>query len=283
MSMFSSFASVTAIFVLLVALYLVCAPRFNTILYRPLLFHPWKLADEPVAPPLCGIAGENVYFPSGNGKLLNGWYYRNPNARYTILFSHGNGGNVSVRTDLVQLLLQTGSSVLIYDYEGYGESVGLPSVEGICQDGVGAYKYLTNMAGVPSDTIVLYGESLGAGVSAYLTTKFECKALILQSGFASLKKIACEIFPLLKIYPDWLYPAPALDTASILSRKHPPLLVLHGTKDALIPYSHAQFLFDRAVGQKKLVALPDTGHANIFSSAPDEYIAEIKSFLASLS
>jgi fermentation-respiration switch protein FrsA (DUF1100 family) len=273
---------VLILLVLVVTLYLVCAPRFNTFLYRPLLFHPWRLADEPVAPPLCGIAGENVYFPSANGKLLNGWFYNNPNAKYTILFSHGNGGNVSVRTDLVQLLLQSGASVLIYDYEGYGESVGLPSVEGICQDGVGAYKFLTNIRAVPANTIVFYGESLGAGVSAYLTTKFECKALILQSGFASLKRIACEIFPLLQIYPDWLYPAPSLDTASILANKHPPLLVLHGAKDILIPYAHAQFLFDHAVGPKKLVALPETGHANIFSSAPQAYTAEIKSFLTSL-
>ena len=280
--MFTPQSIILISFTLIVTLYLVCAPRFNTILYRPLLFHPWKLADEPVAPPLCGVPGENVYFPSANGKLLNAWFYGNPNAKYTILFSHGNGGNVSVRTDLVELLLQTGASVLIYDYEGYGESVGLPSIEGICQDGVGAYKYLTNIRGIPANTIIIYGESLGASVSAYLTTKFECKALILQSGFSSLKKIAGEIFPLLQIYPDWLYPTPSLDTASILETKHPPLLLLHGTKDTLIPYAHAQFLFDHAVGPKKLVALQETGHANIFSSAPKAYITAIKSFLTSL-
>ena len=272
------YISLTAV----VALYLVCAPRFNFILYRPLLFHPWRLADEPVAPPLSGVIGENVFFPSANGKMLNGWYYDNHDAKYTVLFSHGNGGNVSVRTDLVQLLLQANCSVFIYDYEGYGESLGRPTVEGICQDGVGAYKYLTTIRGVEPQSLVIYGESLGAAVSAYLTTKYECKALILQSGFVSLRRIASELFPLMQIYPTWLYPDPPLDTASILASKHPPLLLMHGRHDTLIPYAHAEYLYNCAVGPKKLVALPSAGHANIFSTDATLYTDEITKFLTSL-
>ena len=264
------------------ALYLVCSPRFNHILYRALLFHPWRLEDEAVAPPLSGVIGENVFFPSANGKLLNGWHYRKPDATYTVLFSHGNGGNVGVRTDLVQLLLQAGCSVFIYDYQGYGESHGKPTVAGICQDGVGAANYLIRKCGVTPQSLIFYGESLGAAVSAYLTTKFACKALILQSGFVSLRRIAGELFPMLNIYPFWLFPDPPLDTAGILATKHPPLLLLHGSKDTLIPYAHAEYLYGCAVDSKRLVALPQAGHANIYSTEPDLYVAEIAKFIASL-
>jgi fermentation-respiration switch protein FrsA (DUF1100 family) len=265
-----------------VALYVVCAPRFNSLLYRPLLFHPWQLANEPVAPPLCGVPGENVYFPSANGKILNGWYYKNPHAHFTVLFSHGNGGNVAVRTDIVQLLLECSLSVLIYDYEGYGESLGKPSVEGICQDGVGAYKYLTSNRMINPDSIILYGESLGTGVSSYLASKFACRALILQSGFASLRRISCELFPVLNVYPDWLYPEPPLNTASILANQHPPLLIIHGVKDALIPFAHAQTLLDCAKEPKTLIELPATGHADIFATAAPLFVSSVRKFISSL-
>jgi fermentation-respiration switch protein FrsA (DUF1100 family) len=266
----------------LLALYLVCAPRFNFFLYRSLLFHPWKLADEPVAPPLSGVIGEDVYFPSANGKMLNGWYYRNPSAKYTVLFSHGNGGNVAVRTDYVELLLKTCVSVFIYDYEGYGESLGKPSLEAICDDAVGAYEYLTVAREVAPDTVIVYGESLGTSVSTYLSTKFACKALILQSGFVSLRRIACEVFPLLHIYPQWLYPSPQLDNAAVLAVKHPPLLILHGEKDTLIPLAHALYLYQHAHEPKKLVKLPNAGHANISSTEPGLYTEEIANFIATL-
>jgi len=265
-----------------VALYLVFAPRFNAVFYRPLLFHPWRIEHEPIAPPISGVTGENVYFPSANGKTLNGWYYKNPTAKVTVLFSHGNGGNVSVRADLVELLLKAGASVFIYDYEGYGESAGKPTVDGICEDGVGAYNYLTNVQKVRPESLVLYGESLGAAVAAYLTTRFDCKGLILQSGFSSLRRIACEVFPVLIIYPDLMYPTPNLDTASILAQRHPPLLLMHGIHDNVIPYEHVKTLYAAASGIKELVTLNESGHGDLYSTAGDTYTRAIRAFLVSL-
>jgi fermentation-respiration switch protein FrsA (DUF1100 family) len=267
----------------LVVLYLLFCPRLNILLYRPLLFHPWRSAEnEPVAPPLAGVTGENVYFPSENGKMLNGWLYANPKAVYTIIFNHGNGGNIAVRTDLVQLLLMAGASVFIYDYEGYGESVGKPTVEGICEDGAGAYKFLTGTKNVPADKIILYGESLGAAVAANISSRFQCKAIVLQSGFSSLYRIACEVFPLLRIYPAFLFPNPALDNLSVLMKPHPPVLLIHGDEDTVIPVRHAKQLYEKAVGPKKFLELPKTGHANIYTTASSVYVRAMKSFLSSL-
>ena len=284
MNVMPAWATMTmAIAGLLLVLYLLFCPRLNHFFYRPLLFHPWKSAQsEPVAPPLAGVVGENVYFPSENGKMLNGWLYQNPKATYTIIFNHGNGGNVAVRADLVQLLLMAGASVFIYDYQGYGESVGQPTVEGICEDGASAYKYLTVSRGVSPDKIILYGESLGAAVASNISSRFECKALVLQSGFSSLYRIACEVFPLLRIYPAFLFPSPGLDNLSVLSKPHPPVLLIHGDEDAVIPVEHAKALYEQAVGPKKFLELPKTGHADIYATAAHVYVRAMKTFLSTL-
>jgi fermentation-respiration switch protein FrsA (DUF1100 family) len=264
-------------------LYVLFCPRLNYAFYRPMLFHPWKLnKSEPVAPPLSGVTGENVFFPSENGRVLNGWYYKLPGAKYTIIFSHGNGGEISVRSDLVELLLKAHVSVLIYDYGGYGESAGNPSVEAICQDGAGAYKYLTAVRGVKPNEIILYGESLGAAVSSYLSTRFECRALILQSGFTSLYRIACEVFPVLRVYPSFLFPMPPLDTLSILSKPHPPLLLIHGDEDAVVPVQHSKTLYECARAPKKFLELTNTGHSDIYKTAPKVYVKAIEAFMKTL-
>ena len=88
-------------------LYLVFCPKLNHALYTPLLFHPEPLARAGVEPPLIGdCQGENVYFTSQNGQRLNGWYYKNAKGHVTVIFNHGNGGNITYRLDLIKLLAE---------------------------------------------------------------------------------------------------------------------------------------------------------------------------------
>jgi fermentation-respiration switch protein FrsA (DUF1100 family) len=267
---------------LLSVLYLACAPRFNANLYESLIFHPDKLQYSE-APIVHGIKGESTYFRSANGQLLNGWYFNNPSAQCTVLFNHGNGGNIADQTDLLELIAKAGASVFIYDYEGYGASTGTPSLAAMCDDAVGAYRYLSTTRGVHKQSIVLYGESLGAAVAAYLSTKFDCRGLILQSGFSSLRRIACDEFPILNLYPRWLFPTPEFNTVAVVSSPHPPLLLMHGTQDEVIPYQHAIDLFGRAIGQKRLVSLSRSGHENIARTDGVLYTNAVHWFLLSLS
>lgn len=272
-----------AVCFLLLVLYLVLCPRLNHLLYRPLLFHPWPLTDkQAIAPVLQGIKGETVNFASTDGAKLNGWYYDNPQAKYVILFNHGNGGNVTFRRDLVGLLLQAGASVFIYDYQGYGKSEGLPTIEGICQDAESAYKYIVEKRAVSPDKIILYGESLGGAVAAQLSTQLPCKALILQSTFTSLRTIALEVFPCLAIYPQSLFSIPSLDTLNILRNTHPPLLLIHGSRDKVICISHSSILYRNAVGPKRFVQLPESGHSDIYGTARDTYLSAVGDFINSL-
>lgn len=262
------------------ALYVIFAPRINQPFYRYQLFHPEPYpANDYVIPRFNGISGKNVFFAGTVGRQLHGLFYRHPSSSLTILFNHGNAGNVTNRIGLIELLLKAGASVFIYDYQGYGLSEGKPSVHGICQDALAAFDYLTNEEKIEPDSIVLYGESLGAAVAAHLSTKRPCRALILQSAFSSLRTIALEVLPYLAIYPHWLFPQPSLDTLAILRRKHPPLLIIHGKFDQVVLFHHAEQLFEGAIEPKQILALSNTAHGDINITAPDEYVTTIRHFL----
>jgi hypothetical protein len=268
----------------LVALYVVLCPRVNYAMYRPLLFAPMPFIGDgsSSAPQLVGVDGEDIYFKNGKGDKLHGWYFYLPHSRYTILLSHGNGGNIGARKDTVSVLLSSGVSVMIYDYRGYGISQGVPSVEGVCEDSLAAYDYLNKTRGVPAENIVLYGESLGCAVTTHLSTQRPSGGIILQSGFASLSRIASEIFPLLAVYPGRLLADPPLDNVAIMKRPHPPLLVVHGSDDDVIPFDHAKTVFAAAAEPKRFVELQSCGHNDICQVAPGQYRHALTEFFHSL-
>lgn len=265
------------------ALYLVLSPRVAVPVYKPVLFKPDKYPNgEYHIESLTGIKREDVFFPSTNGKTLHGWFFETPGADKTILFSHGNGGNLATRTGLVSALLETGASVFIYDYQGYGRSEGSPNVKRICQDGLSAYRFLTKEVGLDSRDIVNYGESLGSGVASYLARQVPTAALVLQSGFCSLARIGKEHVPLLHMYPDWLFPQPELNNLKTVTGKHQPLLIIHGMNDETVPFAHGQELFAEASEPKRFAVLPNAGHINMFDIDRQLYVNAVREFLHSL-
>ncbi|HEY9716477.1 MAG TPA: alpha/beta hydrolase [Trichormus sp.] len=268
----------------LLALYVVLCPRLNYTLYRPLLFHPVSLVGSDIndVPEIAGVKGESVKFKNPDGDMLYGWYFNKPGATYTVLLSHGNGGNVTYRQDTIGVLLNTGASVLIYDYRGYGNSEGLPTVAGICDDAVAAYDYLTKDRGVAPNHTILYGESLGCAVTTNLSTRRKCAGIIIQSGFASLNQIATEMFPVLAIYPGRLLADPPLDNLSILKEQHAPLLIVHGQQDEVVPFSHASAVFRAASEPKQFLQLPTCGHCDISVLAVPEFSHALTEFFATL-
>lgn len=261
-------------------LYLLLAPRVNKLVYRPLMFFPVPFPEIVKDVPSHGdIKGSEYFFEGKMGQTLHGWYWQNPKARHTFLFSHGNSGNLTIRLNTSKHLLNSNCSVFVYDYQGFGKSTGSPSVEGICSDAEAAYDFLVNELNCNGRDILFYGESLGAAVSTHLSSVRECSGLVLQSGFSSLKKIAREHFPVLSLYPDLLFPRPALDSLSILSGPHPPVLLIHGEQDTVIPVGHSIEMYEGAVGRKLLLKLPLASHADVWSSAHPQCSEAISQFL----
>jgi uncharacterized protein len=263
-------------------LYLLFAPRISPALYRSVLFHPMPLSAEDTPPELEGVTGEDVVFGQEKHYRLNGWYYRLPKSRFVVLVSHGNGGNISIRPSLLEAILQSGCSVFIYDYCGYGKSEGSPDLQNIVEAGECAYHYLITKQGYKPEDIIVYGESLGAAVSACLAERCKTGGLIIQSGFSSLYSIAVEAIPFFAIYPRFLFPDADFDTANRVARLKVPILVIHGTLDEIVPVHHGRNIYDSASEPKTILILDGAGHNDITDDYRDEFVKAVRKFVSSL-
>lgn len=272
-------------FVILLLLYVLLCPLISIRVYERLMFFPSHGYDGQLVkaqmPRILseGIKKYDVSFPGPNGNRLRGWFLKNPKQAKVMLVSHGNGGNISTRLILAHELLSSGTSVFLYDYEGFGESQGSPTVQGICQDGLAAFDYLVSQEKVPSKNIIAYGESIGTGVTCYLSTQRPVSALILQGNFPSLIYVAHDHLWFTWLYPDSWFPD--LNNLAVLKAPHPPVLFIHGKDDPFLPPRYTQFLFDRTCGSKQLTFVDSVGH---YLQRPDDQLfqATIKEFVSSL-
>jgi alpha-beta hydrolase superfamily lysophospholipase len=252
---------------------LVAMPLYNSMIFQPEYdgnFYPGKIDN-------CSV--EPLWFSSDQGHKIFAWFVHNPQATKTVLLSHGNSGDLSDRAELIAKLIRAGASVFAYDYEGFGLTPGHPTVDKICDDGVAAYDYLVRQRHVPSKDIILFGESLGTGVTTHIASLRHSNGVILQSPFTSLLSIAREHLNLMYLYPDALFPAERLDSLHVLEGKHPRVLVVHGAKDPLIPLTHALTLFSSASAPKQLVVLPDAQHEDMPSADAAAYDAALRAFI----
>lgn len=246
-------------------------------------------------PASLGLEAEEVHLTPEPSVRLHAWYFPypqpfeqdsavsrtmrpKPRPLATLLFCHGNAGNVSHRLENVYYLLQTGFQVLLFDYRGYGHSTGQPSEEGLYRDAVAAWTHLAERpdgAGVPR---IIFGRSLGGAVAVDLATRVAADGLILESTFTSIRTLARLMFPL---------PLPELpvhyDSLSKIGRIRMPLLAIHGQEDELIPYSDGRKLFDAAPEPKAWVPLTGAGHNDTYSVGGEAYFQWLATFATGIS
>jgi hypothetical protein len=210
---------------------------------------------------------EDIFFKSKDGVELNGWFFPakadSPRGQIAFLNCHGNGGNISHRLGLYAALLDTGASVLTFDYRGYGLSRGKPGEEGTYLDAQAAYHWLRRK-GFAARNIIVYGESLGGGIASELCAREETGGLILQSTFTSLPAIGAELYPWL---PVRLVGSIRYDTLGKLPRLKIPVLVMHSRDDSLIKYRHSEQNF-AAANEPKFFCELQGGHNDMAWEAP---------------
>jgi fermentation-respiration switch protein FrsA (DUF1100 family) len=257
--------------------------------WSAMLFHPEQhCRDYSSVKDIYGIKPENIFFPSKNGNMLHGWFFdarkgTTPGGKTIVLVSHGNSGNVVIRSSVTRAALKSGASVFLYDYQGFGKSQGHPTLQGIVEDGLSAFDYITKNLGYQNKDIVLYGESLGTGVSCEVANQRKCAGVILQSGFMGLPEIAREKIALLCAYPDAMFPMPQLHNAELVKHISCPVLVLHGKQDWLIPVRHAEIVYANAAHKFGLIEIDGAGHADLYKVNPSKMYAAIATFLGSIS
>ena len=240
-------------------------------------FHPTRLtAQERKSPP---EGAEIVWFNSADGTRLNGWFFesRSRPATATIVFFHGNGGNISNVGWLGQRFAKNGFNIFVFDYRGYGASDGVAADEtGLYADGDGAVAFVTKEKGIPPEQIILYGQSLGTTVAADVASRGKYGAVVLESGLSSASSVATSALPWL---PAWLHflGKNRFESARKLASVRSPILITHGDPDQTIPTAEAYVLFASANEPKKLLLVPGGGHV-VFATG-EQYLSQVEQFM----
>jgi fermentation-respiration switch protein FrsA (DUF1100 family) len=243
-----------------------------------LLYYPNVPSRAVVATPArIGLAYEEVAFVAADGVRLHGWFLPAGAApRGVLLFFHGNAGNISHRLDSLAIFHRLGLSVLIFDYRGYGRSEGKVTEAGTYLDAEAAWRHLTETRGIPEDSIVLFGRSLGAAVAARLATRRRPRALILESGFTSVPDLAARYY---RIFPVRWLTRFRYDARAALGAVQCPVLIAHSRDDEIIPVAHGRALFAAAAEPKAFLELGG-GHNDGFLASGRTYTDGLAAFLA---
>ena len=241
------------------------------------IFHPDHVIDRD--PSHIGLGFEDVFFTTEDGIRLHGWVVPHKEARATLVWFHGNAGNISDRLLNIKLLHdRIKTNIFIFDYRGYGRSGGTVSEKGTYLDGEAAMKYLLGRDDAAARRLILFGRSLGAAVAAEMAIRFTSLGLILESPFVSIREMARAIFPSLPI--AWLLRT-RFDTMEKVRLVKTPILVLHGDRDATVPFSQGKKVFEVASQPKKFYRIVGATHNDTFVVGGEEYYGALREFIES--
>ncbi|MBU1086039.1 MAG: alpha/beta hydrolase [Candidatus Omnitrophica bacterium] len=242
----------------------------NKSLYYPVL----QMENTPAA---IGLEYQDLFFNTQDQVRLNAWFIKAKNSKATLIFAHGNGGNISHRLEKIAFLNQLGLNIFMFDYRGYGKSQGVPSERGLYLDIRAAYEFIKNQK--IAGPLVIYGESLGGAIAIDLAGQSDIviDGLILEGTFTNVQDMARTIYPFL--------PAVFLKTkfASIdkISKVKVPKLHLHSQDDDIVPFALGRKLFNAGNNPKKFIAL-DGGHNDCFFISQNLVASSIEEFIDSV-
>ncbi len=241
---------------------------------RTFIFFPDKKLEA--TPREVGLDFREVYFDTGDGCRLHGWYAPAGEGAPVLLWLHGNGGNISYELDGLARMHRAGLAGFIFDYRGYGLSTGRPSEAGVYRDARAAYEYAVNGLGVPPERLVLFGRSLGGAVAADLALQAPVRAIILDGAFTSVGDMANHHYRWL---PGKGRYAHKFDTARKLAQIGIPKLIIHGEKDQVVPFRMGERLFEAAAPPKEFYPIAGAGHEDTLPVGGQEYARRVAEFI----
>lgn len=247
-SMITFLASLAAVYIIILAVMFV--------FQRNLMYLPNKQINTPQDYGL-GDFSEN-FIKSADGTSLQLWEHAAAKDFPTVIYFHGNAGNLANRTGIYSALVQKGFGVIALSYRGYGKSEGAPSEQGLYDDARAAIAYATTrQKNIPLSQIILYGESLGSGVAVQMANEYKIGGIVLQSPYTSVATRAAEIYPFLPV--QWLI-KDRFDSIDKIASIKAPLLLFHGERDRTIPVAHGRAIFAKAPADKQVFYFSKVDH-----------------------
>lgn len=214
-----------------------------------------------------------VRIPVGDSESLNAVWMHNPEAEYTLLFSHGNGEDLSRVYPFLVDYYEDRFSVLAYDYRGYGTSDGKPSYANSKQDAEAAYRWLTDVQGIKPANIIAIGRSLGGALAVYTASKHPVAGLICECSFASALRVKTHV---------QLLPWDKFNNEKLIRTVNCPVLVIHGKQDRVVPFYHGKKLYAAAPEPKQHFWIEGAEHMDYAYVAEEHYLKSIDSFVQML-
>jgi len=212
-------------------------------------------------------------FKADDETTLIALFLKNPKAKYTILYSHGNAEDLGDILPFLKEYSENGFSIFAYDYHGYGKSEGRPSENKSYLDIQAAYRYLTGTLGISPKYIILHGRSIGTGPTIDLAAKTKVAGVILESPMLTAFRVITNIS---------LFPVDKYENNKKIKGIKAPILFIHAKKDEIIPFWHGQALFDLAENKKRFYLVEEAGHNDLVEIAGKHYWQNIINFADSL-
>ncbi|MEW6737774.1 MAG: alpha/beta hydrolase [Acidobacteriota bacterium] len=243
------------------------------LIYCSLFLYAYFFSDRVIFQPQPATYRDNaeiIKLTSQDGILISAIYLPNPNADYTILYSHGNAEDLGDILPNLRALHKLGFSVFAYDYHGYGTSQGQPSESNIYHDIDAAYDYLTGKLAIPTDRIISFGHSVGGGPAIDLAARRPIAALVVESSFVTAFRVLTRVS---------LLPFDKFCNIDKINKVRCPVLIIHGKTDEVISHTHAEVLFQHAPEPKRLFLVEGAGHNNVQWVAGAAYTQTLNDFM----
>jgi len=238
--------------------------RVSAVCYAILLAFVWGCANSMMFHPPHSYADGPLIrkITTRTGRKISAVYLSNPEAEYTILFSHGNAEDIGTGQDFLNEARRRGFNILAYDYQGYGTSEGKPTEKNTYDDISAAYAYLTETLKTPPERIIIYGRSIGSGPSVWLASHKPTGGMILEGAFTSAIRVALRV----RILPFDFY-----DNLGRIDDVRCPILMIHGRKGRVSPFEHGRMLYEKIKGPKLALWVDEADHNDLLEVADEEY------------
>lgn len=227
----------------------------------------------PRPPVKYSLGPDHLQLTAADGTRIAARHWPNPQAKYTLLYLHGNYEDLGSVNDYLPQFVDHGYAVFAFDYRGYGHSGGSANEANTVADAELAFDYLRTKLGVPAERIIVFGYSLGSGPGVELALRRPAAGLILQGAFVSAYRVMTRI----PLFPGDKF---------VNLRKAPdlklPVFIIHGTDDGTVPFWHGEALY-RAITSRKQKLFVEVGpHTGLADFTGPRYWEELRRFTDSL-
>lgn len=217
---------------------------------------------------------KELYIENQFQEKLHAWYIDQESEKLVIYF-HGNAGTISDRQQQLEIIANLGFNVLIFDYQEYGKSQGvIESEKELYEDSLSVLEYANNILSYSNDKIIVWGRSLGVSFATDIAARKNFSAVVLESGFSSMQAMASSIFKM--PYPRFLLHF-KFDNLSKIPKVSAPILIVHSRDDEIIPFSHAEDLYQAISGTKSMLEISGD-HNNGYFESKNKYLETLRKF-----